>query len=253
MFDVPDRVLADEGFLLKNVFDLAQRYTRTAVTDASIARVFSKIEKGTDEAGNAVDKSVGDVKLSSVIEGVNKEFDDLIGRASGEDLQKLSVERDRIIAGIENLRDIARGTFLPGQGGDLARTAELVSMFNYVRLLGGTVVSSLSDPVNLVVANGFGPTMRHGIVPLLRDFKSAMRSGSDDMRRLSRMSGAVAELELNSRMAALGDFDDLYATGDRALSFMRNTANTFSKISGIAYWKHILEAGFVQRHAGPHY
>lgn len=236
VFDVPDRLLADEGFLIKNVFDLAQRYVRTAGTDASIARVFSKIEKGADEAGNAVEKSIGDVKLSSVIEGVNKEFDELIGRASGDDLQKLGVERDRIIAGIENLRDIARGTFLPGNGGDLARTAELVAMFNYVRLLGGTVVSSLADPVNLVIANGFGQTMRYGVVPLLKDFKSAMRSAGEDMRRLSRLSGAVAELELNSRVAALGDFDDLYATGDRALSFMRNLSNTFSKVSGISYW-----------------
>ncbi len=235
-FDVPDKVLADEGYLIKNVFDLAQRYVRTAGTDSAIAQVFKKVEAGVDDAGNAVEVIKGDVKLSSVLSKVNEEFDGLISRSSGADLEKLKLDRDRIIRGIENLRDIARGTFLPEHGGDMARTAELVSMFNFVRMLGGTVASSFTDPINLVIANGFGRTVSKGIAPLLTDFRAAMRSSSNDMRRLGRLAGAVTELEFNSRMAQLGDFDDLYATGDKALSFMRKTANTFSKISGIAYW-----------------
>lgn len=241
VFDVPDKALADEGFLLKNVFDLASRYTRTAGTDAAITQIFKKAEKAVDDAGKTTQIEVGDVKLSSVLAKVNTEFDELMARSSGEELIKLKTDRDRIIAGIENLRDIARGTFLPEHGGDLARTAELVAMLNYVRLLGGTVISSLTDPVNLTLANGFGRSLRLGIVPLLRDFNAAMRSSSEEFRRLSRLAGAVTELEFNSRMAQLGEFDDLYSTGDRALTFMRKVSNTFSKVSGIAYWNTALK------------
>ena len=128
-------------------------------------------------------------------------------------------------------QDLADGTSESFRNG-----AEVMGAFNFLRLMGGTVASSLGDPINLVIANGFGRTMKYGMVPLLKDFGAAMKNADGDLRRLSRLAMANAEIELNSRIGLLADIGNPYAKASPAVTFSRNASKTFSKATGITFW-----------------
>lgn len=256
-FLMSDQALADKGYILDNVFDVGQRYVRTAGTDAAIGKLNKKPRPQLDEMGQkvlgpdgkAVMEDVADLTLSERIKAIRQDFEDEIGKASGEREKQLIKERDRAIMSVEAIRDLMRGTYSTDEGGMFAtilsssaamKASERVRMFNYLRLMGGAVLSSLNDTVNLAIANGLGPTIRDGIVPMIKAYSTEYKAASGDMRRLSRLANASTEWEMNSRIAAMVGIDDVHSSTDRATTFMRNVHNKFSTYSGITAWNDIL-------------
>lgn len=229
----------EQGFAKTNVFDIMDHYVRTAGTDAAIGMHYKKPGprlKGADPDAPAPEP-IGDPKLSDLLSTVKEEYNSLIAIAK-DPKQELELvnKRDRALANIALLRDFARGVSASDGASSLHKTAEWVGTFNYVRLFGGTVFSSLGDPVNIAVANSFGRTMQYGIVPMLTDFNTAYRAANGDLRRLARLTMANAEMELNSRIAQLAELGNPHSKVDTGTNMLRNTAKIFSRWTGITYW-----------------
>ena len=237
--------LIERGWVKTNVFDIAEHYVRTAGTDAAIGKVFRKKVLKVDEDGVVVRGpdgkaelvEIGDYNLTEAIKEVRQEYEHLIQSTRGAEQKFYVDKRDRAIANIQLLRDAARGI---GSANDFSQSfnkaAELVSTLNYVTKMGGTVAASLGDPINIVIANGFGRSMRYGVVPMLTNFREAYTMAGSDLRRLARLTLANAEHEFNSRIAALADLPNPYATADPGLRFLRNLSKVFSSVSGITFW-----------------
>lgn len=259
-----------------NVFDIMEHYTRTAGVDAAIGTIFKKTVMEAGEDGVKVPKIVGDVTLSEVKKNITREYDDLIGGVRSQQQESLTAQISKLkesgkakpgeIEALEAARDAA-GTarskeevalinqraralenvdmiqrFAHGQSfGDstsqsFANAAELMGAFNFLRLMGGTVASSLGDPINITIANGFGNTMKYGITPMLKNFKEAIRNADSDTLRLSRLANANTEIVLNSTVLALADIGNTFAKATPIVSFARNASKIFSKATGITYW-----------------
>lgn len=243
VLDIPDEVLAREGFVETDVFMLARRYTNTAGTDAAIATRFSyaKTTKVRDEAGEVVEETelVPDLNLTHLRTTIKDQYEDLLGSISVDSKRhaELVRERERTLTAVEALRDIVRGRYADGGSKQFERAVHLATTLNYVRMLGGTVLSSLTDVPNLIIANGFARTMRLGFAPMLRDFGAAYKSADSDLRRASRIAGAVTEIEFNGRMAEIAGLSDPFDPDagkfEKALSRL---SNTFSNVTGITYW-----------------
>lgn len=261
----------DKGFVKTNATDIAHHYVRKAGTDAAFGSVFKKTVRETDqdgkplkdENGNYIEKTIGDFDLSEAKKRVKEEYEFLIQSAeptpaavrkankikdpakreellkqARADAEKLLVrKRDRALANIEALRRAAYGMDVEWSGSNsFSKSVEYVNTFNYVRLMGGTVLSSLADPINIAIANGFGNAIGYGIRPLLRDFQAAYKNANGDLRRLSRLANAVTEHEFNSTVAAMADLGNPFAKDSPGQNFIRNVSKIFSKTAGITFW-----------------
>lgn len=256
--------LMRRGWAKTDVFDIMEHYVRTAGNDAAIGSVFRKPGKPiTDADGNVKPVMIGDYNLSHQLKMIRDAYEPMIQGAEvdAKTIDKISRDpkyadlakreealkaarakeevrlvnaRDRAIANVEVLRDFARGH----RSGDPRshKAAEIIGSVNYMRLMGGTNLSALGDPINIAVANGLGNTMRNGIMPMLTDFENAWKNANSDLRRLSRITLANAEMELNIRNGALADIGNPFAKGDPATTWFRNAAKTFSRYSGIEFW-----------------
>lgn len=256
--------LMRRGWAKTDVFDIMEHYVRNAGTDASIGTIFKKPGKPiVKEDGSTVAVEIGDYNLSHQIKLIRDSYEPAIqgAQADAKVIESISFDprfadaakrqealntarakeevrlvnaRDRAIANVEVLRDMARGT----RGGDprMHKAAEIVGTVNYMRLMGGTNLSALGDPINIALANGFGTTMRNGILPMLRDFENAWKNANSDLRRLSRITLANAEAELNIRNGALADIGNPFAKGDPATTWFRNAGKTFTRYTGIEFW-----------------
>ncbi len=243
VLDIPDEVLAREGFVETDVFMLARRYTSTAGTDAAIATRFSyaKTTKVRDEAGEVVEETelVPDLNLTHLRTTIKDQYEDLLGSISVDSKRhaELVRERERTLTAVEALRDIVRGRYADGGSKQFERAVHLATTLNYVRMLVGTVLSSLTDVPNLIIANGFARTMRLGFAPMLRDFGAAYKSADSDLRRASRIAGAVTEVEFNGRMAEIAGLSDPFdPDAGKFEKMLARLSNTFSNVTGITYW-----------------
>lgn len=244
--DIPSAVLADAGYLVDNVFDIGQRYVRSAGTDAALAKHFRKAKIGPD--GKPIEgETTGDVMLEDVVARIKSDADaELSAPGLDPELEKLiKADRDRDVAVIEAVRKRLRGEmnhadFTLSSSVNVRRAMDLAMSLNFMRLLGGTVLSSLPDLASMTLVHGFGPTVKNGLLPLVRDLKANGLAGSEQMR-LARLAGANIELALNSRVAAMAGLDDPLNDLGTAQQFQRNATQAFATYTGISHWNALVK------------
>jgi hypothetical protein len=262
--------LMEKGWAVSDAMAIADRYTKTAGTDSVLGKFFKKQvdkldangAKVFDETGNAEKVQIADVGLTSIKKKIKDEYDGMLANAVPQDVldkltkkyrndparletelkaakvkyeKELLARRDAELEALDTVLNFARGRSANPGPQWLRETAEKVGIYNYVTKMGGQIVSSLGDPLNLVISQGLGNTVRHGVVPILRDFKAALRSADGDARRLARLSGANLEMEFNATMAEIGGFTNPWVTKD-GLQNWRVMAEKFSALNGIKYW-----------------
>ena len=262
--------LMDKGWALSDAMAITDRYTKTAGMDSVLGRFFRREADKLDENGakvfdangNVEKTMVADVGLSSVRKKIVDEYAGMVSRAVPDsEVQKLATKyaddpsqldtelkalkvkhekqllakRDEDLEALDTLLNFARGRSSKPGSQRTREIAEKVGIFNYVRLMGGIVVSALGDPLNLVISQGLGNTIRHGVVPILKDFKAALRSADGEARRLARLSGANLEMEFNATMAEIGGFTNPWVGRDK-MHVWRSVAEKFSSANGIKYW-----------------
>lgn len=276
---LPDKLLADNNWIVSDIDELMNQFARTAGADAAIGTVFKVKKKRKvlgpdgnpvlDDKGKAVveEYDAADLQLSSITKPIadhyNKLVEDLevdpkfatrdsmspeeITRrkvARGREEDRLLRARDREIARIEQVRDLFRGSLSYGArstGSSVSwqKMMEIASIWNMTRLLGGTVISSLTDPVNVVLANGFSRTIRYGVLPMLTDFRTNWLNASSVTRAHARHAAVVFETVTNARLMEFAG-QDAFHTGDSAVRFFRKIAQVFGKASGTVYWTDLM-------------
>jgi len=228
--------MAKNGWIDTNIFRLSESYNRRAGMDAAIAQVF----KRADKDGNLI----GDPTLGNAKKVIGEEYKALIDHArdAGKaDIEaKLVAERNRQMENVDILLDMLRGkTDGSTIGNDFRKVGNYAMLFNSIRLMGGTVLSSLTDVANITVANGLGNSLKYGIVPAFKNFKAAMGNlpahELPDIYKINRTFGIVIEHQVNSRIAAMADLGAT-AAGDRGQAWMQRVNKTFWNMSGITYW-----------------
>ena len=229
---------ADNGWIETNIFRLSESYNRRAGMDAAFATAFKKFNKKTGEW-------IGDIHLEHTKEEMKKGYQALIDAAARDnkpDVEaKLVAERNRQFRNLEVLHNLTRGVMSDHNaiGGNMKMVADGAMMFNAWRLMAGTVISSLGDPVNLAIANGFGKSMKWGIVPAFSNFRAAMSKVSPedmpDMYRINKLYGIVIEHQHNSRLGALADLS-AEAPSNRTQAWMQRINKGFWDVTGITYW-----------------
>lgn len=214
-FNIKDSVIED--FLENDVELVAERYTRVLGADVELQQKF------------------GTTEFKDVKKQVIDDFKPLKAAAKSEkERTKLDKQQKDALRDLEAMWDLTRGNYkhnILGPDNLWKRTFNAVRSLNYMRLLGGVTASSFPDVAMPTLVHGFGRYMRDGLIPLARNLKGIKLSVEE-----ARLAGAVTELELNGRLQTLAEITDPYARGTSFERFVSNGANTFSKVTGLAYW-----------------
>lgn len=212
-----------EDFLVSNAGYVAQRYARVMEADIALTRRF------------------GDADMEHAFAEIREDYKALMDAAPDEPTRHaLKGEQERVLNAITSVRDLLRGDRSAyelkfGRTSTETKAArEIVRnalAFNYVQALGDVVASSLSDPIRLWQVHG----ARAYFSQVLPAAWSRIR-GDRTLRRIAVEDAGIAETILNSRIAAMTDIDDPYATRWGLSRYMDALSTRASKMSGIVYW-----------------
>jgi hypothetical protein len=215
--DLPDEVL--EPWLVSNIDNIMESYVRSVTPQLVLKKKF------------------GDLDMRQQMQDVRDEYVAMRERAtSNEAKAKITEEMEKVLADVQAVRDILLNKFgLPADPDSvLVKTGRVFRAVNYMRLLGGQVLSSVPDAGRIMA--------RHGLV------KTAAKIGrfivDGELRKLSRANaqrvGTAVEWVMNTRGDTLGDIGDgLQNSGlDKVL---RKSSNTFSRLTGMASWNDALK------------
>jgi hypothetical protein len=212
-FNIPDDLVED--FLENDMEAILRRYTRTMGAEVELADKFGRAD------------------MKNQFEEIAHEYDDLRARATTpEERQRLTKAEERDVRNLSAFRDMIRGTYRAAEeASDWSKVTRAALTWNYIRLLGGVTLSSLTDASRFVAVHGIRATMREALPALIKGVKAAQISRSD-----AKALGAVTERVLQSRLASLADLNDPYAYGSRFELFLSNASNAFSRATGLGWW-----------------
>lgn len=217
-FNIPDDRIED--FLENDMEAILRKYTRTMAAEVELSDKFGRADMKTQ------------------FEEIAHDYEDLRAKAkTPKERQQLHDAEKRDITNLAAFRDMIRGTYRAAdEASDWSKVTRAALTWNYIRLLGGVTLSSLTDASRFVAVHGVRATMREALPALVKGVKAAQISRAD-----AKALGAVTERVLQSRLASLADINDPYAYGSRFERFLSNSSNLFSRATGLGWWNDTLK------------
>ncbi|WP_292071123.1 hypothetical protein, partial [Mesorhizobium sp.] len=202
-FNIPDHLIED--FLEHDIELIGRRYARVMAADVELTNMDKRL------AG------AGKPTLQSQLERVRADYltlreainaDQTIEpKAREKALKALAKSEKNDVEDIGSVRDLLRGQYkVESQHTNYARVLRMAGVFNFMRSLGGVVVSSLSDAARPPMVHGMMRYMGEGIAPLVTNLKAVKLAVED-----AKLLGAVTERSLQSRLATMAELADPYA------------------------------------------
>lgn len=233
LLDISD--LEIEDFLESNAVDVLERYARTVSSDIALARNFGRADM-RDQIAEITDDYA---RLSADVSNGNKAealatYRNSVGnpKAEIEDaklLTWLDKQRARDIENVEALRDILRGSYMrkanAGVGGKLSRG---VMTYNYIRAMGGVLISSLGELYRPAMVHGNRNFLSQVVAPMLTDFDNFKLSVED-----AKLMGLASEMHLQDRMMTMAELGDPFVEGTPIERLLANAARAASNWNGI--------------------
>jgi hypothetical protein len=193
-------------FLETDIEKVIATYTRTLGADISLARVFGDIVPGQEF------KELTDEKISVLQAVAAATKKDGTPRYVGEALEKQneaiehfyeSARKDLYVM-LERVRGIRGVPDDPNAWS--SRAAKMVMDLNYLRFMGGVVISSIPDISRVVMRHGLMRTFQSAVIPMITDFKTIRMS-----QREAKLAGTALDTLLHTRMYSISDvFDDAH-------------------------------------------
>lgn len=216
-FMVPDQLLAGRGWLNDDVREVANRYSRSMAGEIELTRRFGRGDM-RDQL-EAVSKEYSDMRIAAGKATSTQELNSIIGRdkfSARKDLEAAKLEVQQMLASDETSavtdikagRDLIRGTYSQGaNNSNFASVTRSLMHFNYLRSMGGVLLSNLSDFYRPAFVHGLKPYLQH--MPDL--LAQAFGKGSEGLKLSiteAKLSGLVTERVTHALMAANGDIVD---------------------------------------------
>jgi hypothetical protein len=215
-FNIPDELVED--FLDNDMEMILRRYSRSMAADIELTEKFGRAD------------------MKDQFAEITYDYVELRKQATTPaERLKLDKAEEKDVKHMTAFRDMLRGTYQAADrlSGWSAITNTALT-WNYMRLLGGVTVSSLTDASRVPAVHGLTATMREAL-PILTSRLNGIRSIQIARRDVEDL-GAVAETVMQSRLASMADLRDPYRYGSRYERFLDNAANIFTKFTGIGWW-----------------
>lgn len=212
-FNIPDELVED--FLENDMELILRRYSRTMASEVELTEKFGRAD------------------MKDQFEEIANEYAELRKNAkTPKEREKLAADEARDVRNLSAFRDMIRGTYRAAEeGSEWSKITRAALTWNYIRLLGGVTLASLSDAMRLVGVHGVRATMTEALPGLVKGIKAAQINRAD-----AKALGAVTERVLQSRLASLADLQDPYRYGSKFERYLSNASNIFTKATGLGWW-----------------
>jgi hypothetical protein len=150
----------------------------------------------------------------------------------------IEANRKADIRDISAMRDRLRGTYAAPSDPNslLSRTVTVVKDWNYLRLLGGMVVSSFPDAARPAMTQGLSRALGRGLIPMMRNMK-AVRLSMAEVRK----AGVALDMVMGSRASSLADLGDDYGRLSKFERASGEAANMFGTAALMNPWNAALK------------
>lgn len=225
-FNIDDRLI--EGYLNNDVEHLISSYAKSAGADTELAYKFGTLDveevvkEITNDYADLTDAVVKDKKLTP--------------EARDAKLKELNEQLKSDTRDIRAGWDLMRGTYKKSDNPDdlFIRSNQALRTLNYMRLLGGVVMSSLSDLAMPIFVHGMRRYYGEYLPSLVTNLKGIKMQVKD-----ARFLRIAMEHEQASWLSAYAELGDPHATRTGLERFISNMGSQFGKASGIVYWNNL--------------
>ncbi|MGL4961465.1 MAG: hypothetical protein ACRC67_09545 [Inquilinus sp.] len=181
----------------------------------------------------ALHEKFGTMQADEALEDARIAFDGLRNKAETEsDNRRLMKQQQEFETAFRGAWDRVRGVYELPENPDslLYRAGQVVRTWNYVRLLGGQVISSLPDPANIMMAAGVSRFMK-GIGGLITGAK-ALRSVGPELHK----AAVAIDLISHDRAMLMADALNPYGRQTKFERAVRGIGDRFGLVSLQAQW-----------------
>ena len=191
------RLLADAGFIEKDINILKRIYYNQTIPDIEISKVFG------DPMGYGANYQKGNkVGMKQIAD----EYDDMIDNAvSAAEKQKLIKQRDEILDDLDASIGLVRGTYgLPQDPNrTLSRGIRIGKLYNAMTMLTG--IAQTVDVARLVMINGMGKTFKMSWEVMTGGFAKETIKMS---KNTTQLGGEAIDMATSQRAKAMDGMDD---------------------------------------------
>ncbi len=232
-FNIPDHLV--EEFLEHDIELIGRRYARVMAADVELTRMDKRLGgPGKPTLQGQLSRLEDDYRM--LREEVQASDMDEAGKTKA--LERLTKQEKSDVEDLAGVRDLLRGQYkLDSQHTNFARVLRTAGTFNFMRQLGGVLISSLTDAVRPAMVHGLGRYMSEGIAPLITNLDAIKLSVAD-----AKLMGAVTERTLQSRIATMAELADPYAMNSPFERLIDNMGATFSRMTLLPFWNDMHKA-----------
>lgn len=224
----------------------------------SIDRTFGKKKTGrtlVDADGNEIEELANytfedlSAEISSEYNTLRQAIRDnekLVEKSKLKKLKELRDEEARAKATLQSWWELNLGTFKSSSldpDGFWRRASMSIRNFNFLRYMGGRVISSMSDVGMPIFVHGFSNIYGNTLKPLTRalanpEMRKALASVKDEMGDF----GLALEHILNARNEELFNLGDPFARRTGFERLLENSTSIMSKYSGANAWDNMMQS-----------
>lgn len=206
-----------EDFLENDIDRVARTYARTMAGDIEMMRRFNTVngESVIDEAADEMNDKL--VKLGEKAEKEQWSEEKLAkaNKAVRDNYEKLKHDFEVVVGRIRNTWG------LPKDPNAMSwRIGKTLLDMNVLRLMGGTLISSIPDISRVMMRHGFGRAFADGYAPMVSDWKRLSIA-----KREARYAGVALDSLMHMRAQGVHDvLDDLgrHSKFERGMNFLSN-------------------------------
>ncbi len=219
VYDIPDAMV--ENFLVNDVEQIVDYYTRSLGTDIELMRKFGTIDP------------------TEVKKRIQADYSKLSNGKDAKTQRLLEKHKERDLNNVDAMWQKLRGTF--GQSNDnygvnLRKFEGITAAFNYATMLGGMTISSFTDLARPIMTQGLGNVFKLGIGSMIRDFKTFKKAAEG-----VKEAGTALDMVMATRARAIAGMDEYIGGMSRTQQVMANVGNAMTVLSLMAPWNATLK------------
>lgn len=218
-FTLPPDIMRDYGD--NDIFNILSAYINGVVTDIETQKMFGWLEPPEGGLDNPFEEI-----LNSAQKRAERD-----PKSAKKILLRAAKDVDMLQELLRRVRGTNAGRLPPSMVG-LSRAAEQARNWNFMRLMGSSVLSNIPDFARVAAANGFAKTLGFVIKDMMSFFRTT-RLAKKDARKL----GIAIDTVLNHRMRVIESLDETYRGRTKLEAFLtKRMTPTLAKMMLIPQW-----------------
>lgn len=216
---------------------LREVFGETGVYKGKLAESYDALRAAVEQAPDAQSAYAALAKEPTILERLKATFksdDDLTKRKL---LKLIADDEANAISDLKLLRDTVRATaFVNENSGSFGRISRVVTGFNYIRQMGGQVISQLTDLYRPAMVRGLLPFLRDGLVPLVTNLAGVKASVGE-----AKLMNLVTNRASDHILLTMADIGDPLSKLSPIEKIVDKVTRVASRWNGARIWQDFVE------------